>query len=410
MSETTTLLRNVHILDPEQGSIDGTFDVRTAEGQIAEIDTTIAPLPVDNVIDCAGGFLMPGLIDAHVHVMAAINDHHRLSTMPPYLVAAHAKRELSTVLDRGFTSVRDAGGAEGGLATALETGLFDGPRLFPAGLGLAQSGGQADFRSITEEDTGCTVCRGARGISRVVDGADHIRRAVREEFRSGATQIKMFVSSGNAGRLPIRSSHFSVEEIRAAVDEAAMQGSYVMAHAYGAESILRAVDAGVRTIEHGNLIDEPTARAIAGRAFVVPTLTTYEASLAHREDIGMPTRLVKQVTMVLEEGLRSLEICREAGVSLGFGTDLEGILRQYQTREFVLRSQVETPAQILHSAITVNAQILNRSHELGKVQPGFAADLLVTRRNPLDDINVLAKGGDDLALIMSRGRLHKNEI
>jgi imidazolonepropionase-like amidohydrolase len=216
---------------------------------------------------------------------------------------------------------------------------------------------------------------------------------------------------GNNGRYPIETTHFSEDELRAAVDEAASFGTYVMAHAYGVAAIRRCLDAGVRTIEHGNLIDAETARYVGEKkAYVVPTLATFEGSLDNAEKLNMSPRLVRQVTDILRKGVAALRICRDAGVKLGFGTDLEGILLGYQLREFAIRSEVETPAEIINSATVVNAEILMQAGELGELIPGALADLLILEGNPLQDLSVFREDGRGIKVTIKDGYIHKNEL
>jgi len=241
-------------------------------------------------------------------------------------------------------------------------------------------------------------------ITEVVDGVDEMLRAVRDQFRQGADQIKLMAGGGISGGVPVGQSHFTVDELRAAVDEAAARGSYVMAHAYAPETIRRCVDAGVRTIEHGNLIDAETARAIAGRAYVVPTLVVYDAYLRHADELGVSTATRTELARLLDAGLASLGVCAEAGVEVGYGTDLEGILQPYQLEEFRLRSRISSPAEVIRSATTVNAKILGQQGRIGVVAPGAVADLVVLDGNPLDDLEVLASG-DHVAAVIQAGRL-----
>jgi imidazolonepropionase-like amidohydrolase len=198
---------------------------------------------------------------------------------------------------------------------------------------------------------------------------------------------------------------YSGEEMRAIVEEAAGWRTYAMAHAYSPEAIRRAVEAGVRTIEHGNLIDPPTAALMAERrAYLVPTLVTYFKIDELGRQLGFPEVSLRKVRDVMDAGLRSLEICRDAGVAMGFGTDLLGEAHDFQSEELRIRAEVLTPAEVLRSATLVAAEILHRSGELGVVAPGARADLLVIDGNPLDDIGVLVGQGDHLVAIMKGGR------
>ncbi len=354
---------------------------------------------------------MPGLIDAHVHVIAVDQMLARLSERPVSLVTLQAARVLEGMLQRGFTTIRDAGGADGGLAEAVEEGLVRGPRIFPSGQALSQTGGHGDLRPRTHSVSvvACACCEGGAGLARIADGVAECRRAARDELRKGATQIKIMASGGVASPYdPVWNLQYSEEEVRAIVEEARAWHTYVMAHAYTPEAIRRSIDFGVRSIEHGNLIDRTTAEHVAGAdAFVVPTLVTFDAMHRFGRELGFPEVSLSKLGDVREAGLRSLEILQAAGVRIGFGTDLLGPMHRHQGHEFTIRAEAMAPFDIIRSATIVNAELLNRSGEIGVVAPGAQADLIVVDGDPLADLSLLDGQGEHLTHIMKDGIFYK---
>jgi imidazolonepropionase-like amidohydrolase len=398
------VFQNASILDVRAGATRAGA-VRVEGERIVEVsDRAIRHAGVREV-DLRGRVLMPGLIDAHVHAVLTTMNLAALTQRPVTLVALEARRILEAMLRRGFTSVRDAAGADAGLAEAVERGLVRGPRIFFSGRALSQTGGHGDFRSLQAEPELCACRIHTNGFSHVADGVDAVRRAAREELRRGATQIKIMASGGVASPSdPVWNLQYSPEEMRAIVEEARGWRRYAMAHAYTPEAIRRAVEAGVRTIEHGNLIDRPTAELMVERgAFLVPTLVTYFAIDELGRALGFPEVSQRKVKHVLEAGLASLEIAREAGLALGFGTDLLGETHDQQSRELSIRAEVERPADVLRSATLVNARILEREGELGEIAPGALADLLVVDGDPLADLSLLQEQGKHLLLVMKSG-------
>jgi imidazolonepropionase-like amidohydrolase len=379
--------------------------------QIREVSERPIRAAKAETIDLGGRTLMPGLIDAHVHAIAVTTDLAALARIPPYLVAAEAKDILEGMLMRGFTTVRDAGGADWGLAEAVRRGHFLGPRLFTSGLALAQTGGQGDFRQREEFALGCPCCRATRSLARVVDGVDEVRKAVREELRKGADQIKVMAAGGMVSRVPIHRAHFSMEELSAMVEEARAADSYVMAHAYESAAIRRCVEAGCRSIEHGNLIDDETAALMARTGtYMVPTMTVYEGYHKHGRELGFPQRVIDQFAELIEAAVAGLDTVHRASVKIGHGSDLEGILHPYQSREFRLKAQVLTPHEAIVAATATNAEMMGQAGKLGIIAPGAYADLLVVDGNPLKNLGLLEGQGRHLALIVKEGAIVKNEL
>lgn len=402
---TDVVFRNAAVLDPDTGTIDDGATVRVRDGRIVDDDATAG-----ETIDLAGRVLMPGLCDAHVHVTASTPDFAKLSRWSPFYVAATAGDILGHMLQRGFTTVRDCGGADHGLARAVEERFFDGPRLLFGGKALSQTGGHGDMRGPGEsvfED--CLCCA---GLGRICDGVAEVRRACRDEIRRGATHIKLMVAGGVSSPTDrITSTQFSIEELKAAVEEAEAALLPVAAHAYTARAVNRALDCGVTSIEHGNLIDETSVAKFKERdAFLVPTLITYRSIAEEGVQAGMPAELVAKVYEVLDAGLKALEMAHKAGVKIVFGSDLLGTMHRRQLEEFLIRSAV-VPAPDLVRQATVNAARLFRlDGEIGAVRPGFRADLLVVDGNPLDDIGVLTDPEQRLRLVMKDGRIHRNRL
>ena len=395
---------------------DGTVEQRREDhhvliegDRIREVSDRPIKSAAAETIDLAGRTLMPGLIDAHCHAIAVSANLSSMGQEPITLVTMQASRVLGGMLARGFTTVRDAGGADGGLAEAVSQGLIRGPRIFPSGRALSQTGGHGDHRPRTQSVVSCACCEYGADISRIADGVDECRRAARDELRKGATQIKIMASGGVASPYdPIWNLQYSDEEMRAIVEEARAWHTYVLAHAYTPEAIRRAVDNGVRSIEHGNLIDEATAAHVAAAGgFVVPTLVTYDALYRFGRELGIAEVSLGKLGEVREAGLRSLEILQRAGVKIGWGTDLLGAMHRHQSHEFVIRAEAMTPFEIIRSATLVNAELLNRTGELGVVAPGACADLIVVDGNPLADIALLDGQGEHLPAIMKDGVLHK---
>jgi imidazolonepropionase-like amidohydrolase len=360
-------------------------------------------------VDLAGRTLIPGLIDAHVHVLAVDANLTRLSDRPVTLLTLQAAKILEGMLPRGFTTVRDAGGADGGLAEAVEDGLVRGPRIFPSGSALSQTGGHGDTRPRTQSAVTCACCEGGAALSRIADGVAECRRAARDELRKGATQIKILASGGVASPYdPIWDLQYSEAEVRAVVEEARAWRTYVLAHAYSPEAIRRSIDFGVRSIEHGNLIDRATAEHVAGaNAFVVPTLVTYDALHRFGRELGFPEISMAKLAEVREAGLRSLEILQAADVKIGYGTDLLGPMHRHQSREFVIRAEAMSPFDIIRSATIVNAELLNRTGELGVIAPGARADLITVDGSPLTDLSVLDGQDEHINHIMKDGVFYK---
>ncbi len=355
------------------------------------------------IIDLGGKVLMPGLIDCHFHAYACKVDLSELETLPISYLAQRGRSLMEDALQRGFTTVRDAGGADYGLWRAVEEGIFVGPRLFYAGRAFSQTGGHVDSRPQHVEPCGCLQ---VGNLGMVVDGVDDLRKAVRETLRQGAHQIKIMVSGGIASPTdPVWMLQYANDEIAVAVDEASRRRRYVMAHAYTAETISRAVSLGVRSIEHANLIDRDAADKVCEHdAFVVPTLVTYEAVGRYGKGAGVPQTTLDKLVEVREHGQRAVEICRSAGVSLGLGTDLLGDMHAHQLDELRIRGEIQSPFEVLHSATAVNAEIVQRPAELGCIREHAYADFLVVDGNPLEDLSLLYSNDGAVTDIYKGGR------
>ena len=406
---TAIIFANCAVLDGTRKERREDHHVLVEGDRIREVSDAPIKSGTARTIDLKGRTLMPGLIDAHVHVLAVDLPLDRLSDRPVTLLTLQAAKVLEGMLQRGVTTIRDAGGADGGLAEAVEEGLVHGPRIFPSGMALSQTGGHGDVRPRTQSVETCACCAGGLAGSRIADGVAECRRAARDELRKGATQIKILASGGVASPYdPIWNLQYSEEEVRAIVEEARAWRTYVLAHAYSPEAIRRSIDFGVRSIEHGNLIDRATAEHVADAdAFVVPTLATYDALHRFGRELGFTETNMAKLAEVREAGLGSLEILQRAGVKIGWGTDLLGPMHRHQSREFIIRAEAMAPFDIIRSATLVNAELLNRAGDLGVVAPGVRADLIAVDGDPLTDISLLDGQGEHLTQIMKDGVFYK---
>lgn len=359
-------------------------------------------------IDLRGACVMPGLIDAHVHVVVSSANFLANATEPDALVAHRAAHIMHDMLARGFTSVRDVGGATLGLAQAQAEGLFKGPRLIVCGKALGQTGGHTDFRG-RYDDRGAFDHR-LGSLGRICDGVDAVRRAAREEIKAGAAFIKIMANGGVASPTdPIHVLGFSRSEIEAVVEEARNAGTYVSAHLYTDEAILRAVECGVHSLEHCNLITAKTAALARDQGCIaVPTIVTYDALAKEGAELGLPVESVAKIEKVRQRGTESLEIMREAGLPMAYGSDLLGPMHRHQSEEFVLRGRVIPAHEVIASATSVAARLLRLEGKIGVIAPDAYADLIIVDGNPLEDLSLLTGQGRNLAMIMQAGRFFKN--
>jgi imidazolonepropionase-like amidohydrolase len=393
------LLRGARLLDVVAGEYRADHDVLVRGGRIAAVGRDLSAPDVP-AVDLTGRTVLPGLIDCHVHLTAVTADLASLHTASPTYVAAQAAGLMRDMLARGFTTVRDNAGADWGLAQAQAEGLLAGPRIFYCGRALSQTGGHGDARRrgqhVIDDHPGCAAA------TRVADGVAAVRRAARDELRHGAHHIKIMVSGGVASPTDeVDATQYSLDEIRAVVEEAEAAGRYVSAHAYPGKAISRALRCGVRSIEHGNLLDEESlSLLVEHRAFLTPTLVTYWALKHEGRQWGLPASSHAKVDAVLDAGLEALRRAYEAGVALCFGTDLLGGMHRHQLREFRIRAQVQPAIEVIRSATTYAARLLGRPGELGVVAEGAHADMIVLDGDPLADISVLAPvtGGPSMVI------------
>ena len=404
--------KNFRLLEPAYGEVRDGYQLLVEGQRICELAETPIKSGAAEVIDCGGRTLMPGLIDCHVHVIHSEVNIRFLEAMPLTLLTARASLRLRAMLDRGFTTARDTGGCDWGIKTAVEQGYLVGPRLFIAGMSIGPTGGHSDGRRRTDGSEGCACCNGLQFKSAVADGSDEVRKAAREQMRQGADHVKIMMSGGVASPYdPLDSLQFSEGEVAAAVEEAQAFGRYVCAHAYSAAAITRAARLGVRTIEHGNLIDDAAAKLMAEKGmFLVANLVAYYAMQERAAKFGMTAESLAKNELVLEAGLRSLEICKRHGVPVAYGSDLLGELHWEQSREFGLRREVVAPIEIIRSATSIPAQILRLDGKVGTLAPGAFADLLLVDGDPLRDLSLLEDQGRHLSIIMQAGRFHKRRL
>ncbi len=402
------LFRNLSLLEPEVGVLQPGLELRVEADKIVEVGKSLAPGSAD-VVDCGGRVVMPGLIDSHVHVMLSEVNIRSLESVPLTLGTARAAKNMRGMIDRGFTTVRDTGGADWGLKQAVDEGSIPGPRLFIAGQAIGPTGGHSDPRRRTDIfGAKCHCCNAMAFSMNVSDGEREVRKAAREQMRQGADQVKIMMSGGVASPYdPLDSLQFSDAEIAAAVEEAHAFGRYVCAHAYTPKAITRAAHAGVRTIEHGNLIDAASAKLMAEKGmFLIANLVAYYAMKERAAEFGMNADMLEKNDLVIDGALRSLEICHQAGVPVAYGSDLLGQLQVDQSREFLLRREVLSNLDIIRSATTIGAQVTRTEGKLGTLKPGAFADLLVLDSNPLDDLAVFQDQGAHMAAIMKGGKFH----
>ena len=408
-----TVLANALVIDcTGREPLDGAAVIVEGE-RIADVVASgrVGPLkgPVDT-LDLKGRTLMPGLTDAHVHVCAVEGntaEQHRVH--PPSLIAAKALRRMEQALMQGFTTVRDAGGADYGFREAAASGLYPGPRMLVSGRVLSQTGGHGDKRRRAEWIAPVDCCLGMVGL--IADGPDEVRRAARDQLRHDVDQIKVMASGGAMSPGDeLDTTQYTVEEMRAAVEEARAVGKYVLAHAYSGAAVKNALQAGVRSIEHGNLLDEAGAREIrrAG-AFLVPTMATYEAIWREGKSYGISEHQLAKINMARERSVEGLTHAYRAGCKIGSGSDLLGDMQAQRTVELELKGQVMKPMEVLLSATRVNAELFRMDKLIGTVEPGKYADLIAVRGNPLRDLTLI-QNSNNLELIMKGGQVFKQTL
>ncbi|MGO2664077.1 amidohydrolase family protein [Mycetocola reblochoni] len=396
---------NARTLEPATGEREDAAWLDLADGVIADRGTGTPPPSdtVDRVIDAAGATVMPGLIDAHVHLLVTSMDALDRASWSPGYATVRALREAGAMLRRGFTTVRDVGGADHGMARAIDEGLAPGPRLIFGGKALSQTGGHGDYRSLDDDSQPC--CQLKPHFARIADGVDEVRRAARDEFRKGAQHLKVLVSGGVASPSDeISAVQYTREEIAAAVTEAENHNRYVTVHAYHPSAVNMALAAGARSVEHGNLIDDESVRLLLERdAFLVPTIITYEAMFEAVQASGLTGASLHKLDEVRLGALDALERAHRAGVNLVYGSDLLGSLQTRQLEEFTIRARVQPPLDVIRSATSTAAQLLRLEGRIGTLAVGADADLLVVDGDPVDDIGVLTSPDRHLRHVIRGG-------
>ena len=401
------IFNNHVLLDTKEGVLKSGFQVLVEDNRIVDVKKGQINSPDAETIDLGGRTLMPGLIDCHAHVfIGQFTDNQSVLASE---MTARSSTHLREMVQRGFTTIRDAGGADYGHKMSVENGHFEGPRMFVSGRIISQTGGHGDHRGKADF---CSCMNASLGVARIADGVDAVRYAVREEIRHGADQIKIMAGGGVSS--PADELHhlqYSTDEIVAIVDEATRAGRYVMAHVYNTDGIRRAVECGIRTIEHGNFLDDQTAEVMAKHeAFLVPTLVTYRADAKYGPSFGWSKDSERKNQEVLEAGVKSLEIAMRAGVKIGYGTDLCWSPKTYQPEGLLVHNEVMSPTEAIKNATIINAEIVRMENQLGVITPGALADLLAIDGDPTQDLSVLQNEGEHMPMIMANGKFAKNAL
>ena len=435
----TLVIRNARIFDGRSAQLRIGSEIVIAGNRIVAIRTAAPPAPdaagspAPRVLDAGGRVVIPGLIDAHIHPTIAVSLTQLRDNDPSY-VAARSGAEARAILMRGFTTIRDMGGPAFGLKQAIDEGVLEGPRIFPSGALISQTSGHGDFRQRVETPprrwSGQSDPLERLGYGLIADGPDEVTAAVREQLRLGATQIKLMAGGGISSMYdPIDSVQYFDAELRAAVQAAADWGTYVTVHAYTPQSIRRSIEAGVRCIEHGHLLDEPTMKLIADRGVYLSTQAyVFSGAFAGPPPAaGAPPpppptvvqRLQRAKSEMVSAGLdRMMQLAKKYNVKIAFGTDVFGGARVFamESREFGARLKWFSSLEILRQATSINGDLLalsgprNTYGRLGVIEEGALADLLIVEGNPLEHIRLLEDPEQNLRVIIKDGRIIKEKL
>lgn len=404
------LFKNAHLVDGSSPEQSEETNLLVENGLIKESGKTVSSASAE-IIDLKGKTLMPGLIDAHVHVIAAMADLGANSRLPDEIVTVRSLKIMHDMIHRGFTTVRDVGGATSALRVAAAEAMTPTPRLVISGNALCQTGGHTDYRGPYNDNPTPKYAIPLGALGRVCDGVDEVRRAVREEIKSGVDFIKVMANGGVSSPTdPIHFLGFSIEELKAIVEEAQNAGTYVSAHLYTKQAIRRAIECGVKSLEHCNLIDEATAKlAVEKGCIAVPTLVTYDKLASEGASMGLPAASIAKVDDVRLAGMNSLKIMQNAGLPMAYGSDLLGGMQIHQSEEFIIRARVLKNHKVIESATSLAAKLLRLEGKVGTLANNAYADLLVIDGDPLKDISLLTGQGKHMPIIMKGGRFVKRQ-
>jgi imidazolonepropionase-like amidohydrolase len=361
------------------------------------------------VIDCQGRTLMPGLIDAHVHLASLDLDPIVEVAMAPAVIALKIAKLIEDTLQAGFTTVRDAGGLDWGFKDAVNRGLIKGPRIFISGPFLSQTGGHGDNQRPRTAREPFKAIHGLTTETILADGPDQVRWAAREALRRGSDQIKVMASGGAASPTDeLDHVQFSVEELAAAVGVASAVNTYVLAHAYGPKAIQNCIEAGVRSIEHGNFLDEKTADQMLekGEAYLVPTIITYELMSRLEPGNGWSADNVRKIRQGLTGAYDSLGLAYEKGLRIGSGSDVLAEMQGEKGKEIACQARVMGAMNAIIAATRTNAALLRIDKDAGTVEEGKRADLIVLDADPLKDPSIFGEAEHVRAVVLG-GRVVK---
>lgn len=400
------------LIDVVDGSIKSDATVRISNGRVKSVESGKFETRADDgqVVDLEGKYLIPGLIDSHVHVSATPGEKEEQKMLRPELVSTVLRIPyvLRDMLSRGFTTVRDCGGGPIALRSAIEEWLVPGPRVLFSGHALTQAGGHGDFRYPHEHnDPECPSCGNFVGLARVVSGPAEALAKARDELRQGADFIKVMGSGGmlQPGSKTIEDTQLTPDEIRAITSVTDAAKTYTTVHAYTPHAIQQAINGGAKSIEHGNMLDRVTAKLMAKNGvFLTPTLVVFALGSDGPAAAGNTPYKRDKYRAAIKSGLEAIKIAKEEGVQICFGSDLLGPVGVFQSREFGLRAQVLSPLDILQSATVTPARMMSLP-DVGQVKEGFWADLLVLKSNPLEDITVLERSQSELLAVFKQGRV-----
>jgi imidazolonepropionase-like amidohydrolase len=419
---SAVLFQNVRIFDGTGSALSAPSNVLVRDNKIEKISA--APIVIDRaantqIIQGGGRTLMPGLIDAHAHVTFNTTPLVFAATADPNYLQIRSTVNAGGILLDGFTSVRDVSGPSFGMKRAIDEGLLPGPRIWPSGPMISQTSGHSDNRNVGDLPSTVNTFPqpGVRyGYNAIADGVSEMHKVVRENLMHGASQIKLALGGGVSSNFdPIDVAEYTKEEIVAAVADADNWGTYVAVHAYTPKAVRLAVDAGVKSIEHGQLLDEPTIKLLAERGIWLSLQPFLEDEDAIPTTPGSDNeRKYKQVAEGTDQAYR---LAKKYGVKTAFGTDIQFNLKGIERQSFYLPKLVKwyTPAEVLKMATSTNAELLALSGprnpypgQLGVVDEGALADLLLVDGDPIANIKLLEEPGKNLVVVMKDGKIYKN--